>query len=56
MLDEKIQNYKKDIAIARNLAKNEFADQVFYNRIAAKLEKILGFYERLKILGRDIEV
>jgi len=56
MLDEKIQSYKQDIAIAKNLAKSEFADQIYYNNIASKLEKILRFYESLKTLGRDREV
>jgi hypothetical protein len=55
MLDEKIQSYKKDIAIARNLAKNEFADQTYYNMIAIKLEKILKFYENLKIMSKERE-
>ena len=48
MLDNKIERYKRDIALAEELKKRKYADQDYYDGLIAKFEKLLGFYEQLK--------
>ena len=48
MIDEKILRYRKDLSLARNKAKNFYADTDYYEKMALKLEKILKFYQKLK--------
>ncbi|MFW9950454.1 MAG: hypothetical protein ACFFKA_10070, partial [Candidatus Thorarchaeota archaeon] len=55
MLDEKIDSYIKDIAIARKLAKSEHIDGESYELMAQKLEKMLNFYKTLKMLRTETE-
>lgn len=55
MLDDKIESYKKDIMIAKKLAQNELEDKEFYQVIALKLEKMLKFYQNLKLLSSNTE-
>ena len=55
MLDDKIESYKKDIMIAKKLAKSELEDREYYQMIALKLEKMLNFYQNLKLLRNNTE-
>ncbi len=55
MLEEKIESYKKDITIAKKLAKSEVMDREYYDLIASKLEKMLNFYEKLNLLSQGTE-
>lgn len=49
MIEEKILRYKKGIVAAKALSRRKYADQEYYNNLARKFEKILKFYEDLKI-------
>ena len=48
MLDEKIAEYKKDLALSKILKKHKYADQDYYNELISRFEKLLKFYEKLK--------
>jgi len=48
VIDEKIINFRQNIALARRLAENEYADKEYYNKVAKRLERMLKFYEDLK--------
>ncbi|MFX0033261.1 MAG: hypothetical protein ACFE8E_10090 [Candidatus Hodarchaeota archaeon] len=41
--------YRNDLEAARRLAKNRFANQVYYEQMSIKLERLLKFYENLRI-------
>ena len=49
MIDEKITRYKNGIAIAKELSKRKHADHDYYDNLVSKFEKILKFYEDLKV-------
>jgi len=49
VIEEKISRYKNNIIIAKEISKNKYADHEYYNKLITKLEKILKFYENLKI-------
>lgn len=49
MIDEKILRYKNGIAIAKELAKNKYADHDYYDNVISKFQRILKFYEDLKV-------
>ena len=49
MIEDKILKYKDNITLARNLAKKQYADHDYYNNMVSKLEKMLNFYEKLKV-------
>lgn len=49
MIEEKIMKYRNDLEAARRLAKNRFANQVYYEQMSIKLERLLKFYENLRI-------
>ena len=49
MIEEKILRYKDNITLARNLAKKQYADRDYYEKMVSRLEKMLNFYENLKI-------
>ena len=55
MLDDKIESYKKDVMIAKKLAQSELGDKEYYQMIALKLEKMLNFYQNLKLLNSNTE-
>ncbi|UCD01563.1 MAG: hypothetical protein JSV23_00630 [Promethearchaeota archaeon] len=41
--------YRNEISLAKKLSKNNYADHDYYNNLISKFEKILKFYEDLKI-------
>ena len=49
MIDDKILRYKENIALAHNLAKKQYADRDYYEKMVSKLEKMLQFYENLEV-------
>ena len=49
MIEDKILRYKDNITLARHLAKNQYADHEYYNNMVNRLEKMLTFYEKLKV-------
>ena len=49
MIEEKILRYKDNITLARNLAKKQYADHDYYEIMVGRLEKMLNFYEKLKV-------
>ncbi len=49
MIEDKILRYKDDIALARNLAKKQYTDHGYYEKMVSRLEKMLNFYENLKV-------
>jgi len=55
MLDDKIESYRRDIMIAKKLAQSELEDKEYYQMIALKLEKMLNFYQNLKLLRNNTE-
>ena len=55
MLDDKIESYRRDITIAKKLAQSELEDKEYYQMIASKLEKMLNFYQNLKLLRNNTE-
>ncbi len=55
MIEDKILRYKDNITFARNLAKNQHADYGYYEKMVSRLEKMLNFYENLKVWKEDLE-
>ncbi|MFX1391125.1 MAG: hypothetical protein ACFE9Z_13755 [Promethearchaeota archaeon] len=55
MIEEKIERYKNGIAIAKQLSKNKYADHNYYNNLISRFEKILKFYEDLKVWRKYTE-
>ena len=49
MINDKIMKYRNDLVLAKRLARNRYANQEYYEQISIKLEKLLKFYENLKI-------
>ena len=49
MIEDKILRYKDNIILARNLAKNQYADHDYYEKMVSRLEKMLSFYEKLRV-------
>ena len=49
MIEDRILRYKESITLARNLAKKQYADREYYEKMVNKLEKMLYFYENLKV-------
>jgi len=51
VIEDKILRYKDNIALARNLAKKQYA----YKKMVSQLEKMLNFYENLKVWNDNSE-
>ena len=49
MIDEKIARYRNGIIAAKELSKRKHADHSYYENKISKFEKILKFYEDLKV-------
>ena len=49
MIEDKIIRYRTELKLAKTLAKKKYADQNQYENLAFNLEKILKFYEDLKV-------
>jgi hypothetical protein len=55
VIEEKILRYKNGIALAKELSRKKFADLNYYNDLISKFERILKFYEDLKVWKRFSE-
>ncbi|MHA2180540.1 MAG: hypothetical protein ACXAAH_03860 [Promethearchaeota archaeon] len=55
MIDEKINRYKSEITLAKKLSSMAYADRDYYENMINRFEKILRFYEDLKVLRRSSE-
>lgn len=49
VIDEKINRYKFEINLAKRLSSMKHADRDYYENLVLKFEKIINFYEDLKI-------
>jgi hypothetical protein len=49
VIDEKIMRYKHELTLAKELSKKRYADREYYSELVSKFEKILKFYEDLKL-------
>ena len=49
MIDEKITRYRQELSLAKQLSKLKHADQGYYDDLINRFEKILRFYEGLKV-------
>ena len=49
MIDEKINLYKHEISRAKKISSMKHADRDYYENLIIKFEKIIKFYENLKI-------
>ncbi len=55
MIDEKITRYRSEIILAKKLSRMAYADSDYYEDMVNKFEKILRFYEDLKVLRKSSE-
>jgi hypothetical protein len=55
VIEEKILRYKNGIALAKELSRKKYADLNYYNDLISKFERILKFYEDLKVWKRFSE-
>jgi hypothetical protein len=49
VIDEKIARYRNGIVVAKELTKRKYADHDYYDKTISKFEKMLKFYEDLKV-------
>jgi len=49
VIEDKILQYKNNLALAQKLGKNQYADRDYYEEMINRLERMLKFYENLKI-------
>ena len=56
MIEDKILRYKENLTLARNLAKKQYADHSYYEIMVCKLEKMLNFYENLRVWKEELEI
>jgi len=49
VIEDKIVKYKENLALAKKLANNRCADHEYYEKMVSRLEKMLIFYETLKV-------
>jgi hypothetical protein len=49
VIEEKILRYKNGIALAKELSKRKYADHDYYNDLISRFQKILKFYEDLRV-------
>ena len=55
MIQDKILRYKENLTLSQNLAKKQYADHDYYEKMVSRLEKMLVFYENLKIWKENSE-
>ena len=49
MIEDKLVKYKENLTLALKLANNQYADHEYYEKMVSRLEKMLNFYENLKV-------
>ncbi len=55
MIEDKLVKYKENLTLALKLANNQYADHKYYEKMVSRLEKMLIFYENLKIWKENSE-
>jgi hypothetical protein len=55
VIEDKILRYKENLTLAQNLAKKQYADHDYYEKMVSRLEKMLDFYENLKTWKENSE-
>ncbi len=55
MIDEKINRYRNEIDLAKKLSGMKYADRDYYENLIIKFEKIIKFYEDLKVWRKITE-
>jgi len=55
VIEDKIAKYKKNLTLAQGLANNRYADHEYYDKMVSRLEKMLIFYETLKVWKENSE-
>jgi hypothetical protein len=49
VIEDKILQYKNSLVLAQRLVKNQHADRDYYEDMINRLERMLRFYENLKM-------
>ena len=49
VIEDKILQYKNGLVLAQRLVKNQYADRDYYEEMISRLERMLRFYENLKM-------
>ena len=49
MIEDKLVKYRENLTLALKLANNQYADHEYYEKMVSRLEKMLNFYENLKV-------
>ncbi|MHA1478060.1 MAG: hypothetical protein ACTSPU_07660 [Promethearchaeota archaeon] len=55
MIEDKLVKYKENLTLALKLANNQYADHEYYEKMVSRLEKMLIFYENLKVWKENSE-
>ena len=55
MIEDKLVKYKDNLTLAQKLANNQYADREYYEKMINRLEKMLIFYENLKVWKENSE-
>ena len=55
MIEDKIVKYKENLTLAQKLANNQYADHDYYDKVVSRFEKMLIFYENLKVWKENSE-
>lgn len=55
VIDEKINQYKHEINLAKRLSGMKYADRDYYENLIIRFEKIIKFYEDLKVWRKITE-
>jgi len=49
VIEDKLVKYRENLTLALKLANNQYADNEYYEKMVSRLEKMLIFYENLKV-------
>jgi hypothetical protein len=55
VIEDKLVKYRENLTLALKLANNQCADHEYYEKMVSRLEKMLIFYENLKIWKENSE-
>jgi hypothetical protein len=56
VIDEKINRYRNEIDLAKKISGMKYADRDYYENLIIRFEKIIKFYEDLKIWRKITEI
>jgi len=55
VIEDKLVKYRENLTLALKLANNQYADHEYYEKMVNRLEKMLIFYENLKVWKENSE-